>query len=138
MSSIVRPWLAELPWKEQAVVLCALRGCDAVAKEHPSKLLVRHLRSVILHNADRATHYMILCPPSLDTVRTLFAWGLSDCPMYFVMHLLHAVEVVGYRHPDRRVRTYFAQVYEIGCQALHLRRESLDEMEARLASQEAA
>lgn len=48
---VVRPWLADLTYKQQTVLLSAIRGCDGAAKEDMNKKFVRAYRSVLLHNA---------------------------------------------------------------------------------------
>jgi hypothetical protein len=53
-------------------------------------------------------------------------------PFHFQMHLMHAVEILGYKHPDHWTRTWWNGVYVRLVNSLHLHPESLDEMNDRL------
>ena len=48
------------------------------------------------------------------------------------MHLMHACEVIGYKHPDQNFREFFELVYRLIVYTLHLNTESCSEMDHRL------
>lgn len=48
---VIKPWVCSLSWKEQTVLLSALRGCDGVGKNDISKKIIRRVRNTVLHNA---------------------------------------------------------------------------------------
>lgn len=51
MGTVVKPWVNELPWKQQSALFSALRGPDNVLCPG-IKRIVRWLRSVTQNNAD--------------------------------------------------------------------------------------
>jgi hypothetical protein len=57
---------------------------------------------------------------------------LDALPHHFQLHFLHAVEILGYKHPDSRVRFFWRQVYVRLVHSLHLHPESEDELDSRL------
>jgi hypothetical protein len=38
MSSVIQPWVSEIPFMQQTVLLTAIRGSDGCPKRHPSKM----------------------------------------------------------------------------------------------------
>jgi hypothetical protein len=125
MSSVVRLWVSDLQWMCQTVLFCGLRGCDGVPKEDPSKPLTRALRSVVLNNARNDGSFMNLEPPE-DVP------NLDQYPYHWVGHIMHAVEIVGYCHPDKNVRAKWVPLYLKFCDALHLPPEPKEDMLKRL------
>lgn len=127
--SVVQPWVQGLQIKEQSVLLLSLRGCDTAAKEDPGKLVTRALRRVVLHNGHaKPGSFMYEGPLS-----ALHFVGADACPMHWYMHVVHAIEIVGYRHPIFDVSREFRRVYLEACVGLHLTPETLDEMDVRLS-----
>jgi hypothetical protein len=136
--SVVKDWLGALPFKQQSVVLIAVRGCDGLPKSDPSKALVRWYRRTVLNNADRPGSagfgtFMLAEAPSLDGPDVGFLDSPDHYPVHWLMHFLHGVEIVGYKHPEDEVRSYWSEVYRRGVRALHLNVETMGELDARLA-----
>jgi hypothetical protein len=48
------------------------------------------------------------------------------------MHFLYGAEIIGYKHPDEKVREYWGAVYRKGVTALHLNPETGDQLDKRL------
>lgn len=72
--------------------------------------------------------YMQDLPPS--------EWKQSDLghyPLHWVSHLMHAYEVVGYRHPDQTKRLSAFRIYRTLTEGLHLPMESQYTMIERLS-----
>jgi len=140
--SVVRPWLAECcSFKEQAVLLSALRGCDGIPKEDVSKKFTRKLRSVLFYPAminvmdSEVDKYMKTTISENDFVD--LKKGLDHYPMHWVMHFAHAAEIIGYKHPDGTIRNFWLTVYVgIVREGLHLNTESVEQLNARLGDQE--
>lgn len=57
---------------------------------------------------------------------------LDAIPHHFQLHLLHAAEIVGYKHPDRRVRGWWLQTYERLVHDMHLWPETEEQLDRRL------
>lgn len=128
--SVVQPWVAACSFKEQTVLLLALRGCDTVAKHSAGKAVTRALRRIVLKNA--------MTDPSAFMTDQPYAPGLDQgevdgAPHHWLMHLIHAAEVVGFRHPDSGLRASWRDWYVDACQQMHMSPETEAEMRARLA-----
>jgi hypothetical protein len=48
------------------------------------------------------------------------------------MHLMHAAEIIGYKHPDLRVRAWWRKFYERLAHDMHLWPESEEQLDRRL------
>lgn len=130
MKSVVKPWLAEkLNLKMQTVVLVALRGCDGLTKEDPSKRMVRALRATILENADTKTNFMDLLD---DEHAQDFLGSLDHYPVHWLTHFMHAAEIIGYYHPQTGPQLWWLGIYTGIVRALHLNVETKEELVLRL------
>lgn len=132
--SVFQEWLQLLTWKMQTVIITGLRGCDGLTKFDPSKHVSRSIRMAALKNADQSTTYMKHDMfEELAEAADKFVDDLDRYPVHFVMHMAHACEIIGYRHPEPGTRAQFSAVYNKIVWALHLRPESKESMEHRLA-----
>ncbi len=132
-SLVVQSWLSSLSWKMQTVLLSALRGCDGKHKEDASKPFTRKYRSVILHNAggvQTESKFMADFVSEADLIR--FCSNLDHYPMHWLVHFTHAVEIVGYYHPDREIKEFWFGVYKNIVDALHFNVESRAQLNWRL------
>lgn len=48
MPNVLQDWVQKLPYREQGVLVLALRGPDGVRKEHGAKNLVRAMRGCVM------------------------------------------------------------------------------------------
>lgn len=137
MSHVVKKWVSELPWKQQGVLLCACRGVDGFPKNHVSKPLTRLYRQTILNCADLQKAFSgdsfmgvgILSPDAADD---FIAFQLDSYPMHWLLHFTHAIEIIGYKHPDLNTRVYWMHLYVKIVKALHLNPETKDQLDFRL------
>lgn len=130
---VVQEWIEELPWKQQTVLLSAIRGCDGVSKHDPSKQFVRPLRGLILKNAEPDNENDTFMNHPKDDEVDKFAHRLDDYPMHWLVHFMHAVEIVGFKHPDREVRLWWNELYEeMVHEGFHLNPETKEQLDERL------
>lgn len=136
MKSVVRPWLSETcTFKQQTVLLSALRGGDGIPKEDRSKKFTRKLRNTLLYAADQASPttpgtFMYNVVTGEEIVE--FCNLLDHYPMHWLMHFIHAVEIVGYKHPKKEERAWWIWFYYQLCEGLHMHSESEAEVDQRL------
>ena len=136
MTSVVRLWLSErCTFKQQTVLLSALRGCDGMPKEDISKKFTRRLRNVLLLAADRSSPdtpgtFMYTAVTDEDIAR--FTNHLDHYPMHWLIHFTHAVEIVGYKHPFYNARQWWLTLYLAICAGLHLNPETEMSLDERL------
>lgn len=136
---------------QQTVLLTAIRGPDGIAKYGCVKMLLRWYRRCVLVSAlDDAvleTPYDrnggSFTGPSLPVVREDWEAPMDEIvseylrtqdalPFHFQMHLMHSAEILGYKHPNPRIATWWGRVYVRLVNSLHLRVEPLDDMDERL------
>lgn len=136
-TGVVRAWLHALPLRHQGVVVTAIRGCDGAPKEDPSKVLSSMVRRAILNPADpRETlnerGFFGFSKARINKELPDFLHSMDQYPLHFVMHLMHACEVIGYHHPSPDMRRFFVLVYRIMCHKFHVHPETADQMHERL------
>jgi len=132
---VLREWVDELPRREQGALVVALRGCDDAPKrpyDSPERQLVAYLRYVVMNPADEREvdiegGFMQSQPPA--------SWKASDFghyPQHWYAHLMHAFEVVGFRHPDGETAFTAIKIYLAFVNNLHLRPEQIGDFENRM------
>lgn len=129
---VVQPWVWGLSWKQQTTLLCALRGCDSVGKNDPTKNFIRGVRRAVLHNADESgnSDFMLADFCNGDIYR--FTKDIDRYPVHFLLHLVHAAEIIGYFHPNEACREIWNEFYLELVNAFHMRPESKEENIQRL------
>lgn len=141
--SVVQPWVNELSWKEQTVLFCALRGPDAGG----TKILkgwTRFIRKTVLENAAPKKTFMQNDPiPDIYMIAMTEPLALDMLPVHYLGHLMHALQVIAYRHPasadksdpNRAPGEIARDAYLQLCDYLHVQRETLADMTIRLADE---
>lgn len=146
--SVLQDWVAGLTFMQQTVLIAAVRGPDGMAKEHPVKTLLRWYRRCVLISAFDGKVLKTPYEPGggsftgpldltkdghIDQYVGLYLKHLDTLPIHAHFHLLHAAEIVGYKHPDDDVKEFWRTFYVTAVNALHLHPESEEEMDRRLA-----
>lgn len=102
MSSVLQPWVEQIPWKCQSILFSGLRGPDhALCRK--VKEVSRWMRKVSQKDADPSQSYM--APSSLPSPEEMEK-ELEHAPCHFVHHFADALRVIGLWHPDVEVRAY--------------------------------
>lgn len=149
MPSVVQNWVSNLTCMQQTVLLTAIRGPDGVNKEHPAKEILRWLRrSILLSAFDRRVLEDPYEPGGgsftgpqwrpLDDAADAYFDSVDAIPHHFQMHLMHAAEILGYKHPDESHRNWWNRFYLHYVNALHLQPETEQQLDCRLGDNEAA
>jgi len=134
--SVVKPWLSLCSLKQQTVLLSALRGCDGKMKEDYSKPFTRKLRGVLLFNAGGIqTAGKFMADFVGGTEITKFVSNLDHYPMHWLLHFLHAAEIIGYKHPEKEIREWWFFLYKEITNAIHLNIETEKQLDERLADE---
>lgn len=136
MKSVLQDWVMELPLREQGTLLTCIRGCDLTPKlplDSMERRLVGALRYAIMHPADPREvdivgAFFVSTPP-----RNFRASGIGHYPLHWVSHVMHAAEVIAFRHPDGWTRDDWYQIYYAFVHALHLQPESREDFITRLS-----
>lgn len=155
--SVLQDWVMELGLRHQGVLLGAVRGCDSVPKEDAAKAVTRCLRGTFLRSyhpwpssfIDRVTYERMGSPEEgADVARgalrrtalikrmEAFFRNCDHHPQHYVAHLMHAAEIVGYKHPDGAVRDDWLWFYRNLIHGLHVGEETEEELDQRLGATE--
>lgn len=138
MVSILQNWVENLSLRYQGVLLSGIRGCDFATKEDSSKKLIRAYRGYILISFDKKPTSFIeyIDIKELKERMIFFLKDFDHYPMHYITHLLYASEIIGYKHPDKKIRKIWHWFYKSFVYLLHLRPESKIKMEKRLEATE--
>jgi hypothetical protein len=148
-----REWVMRLPLREQGTLMAGIRGCDAVSDffwyvvdqdgrptgqvqttRHPTKYIVAALRYAVgtPHDPREVDTPGAFMASQLPDVETWPVKCLDDLPLHFVMHLLHAIEVIAYRGPHEVFGGWLTLYYRI-CNHMHVIPEDRARMIERLS-----
>lgn len=147
MASVLQDWTMELPLREQGVLLTAVRGADNGPKEWgpdgqvidtPARQLTGWIRWAFMVPHDprevgKVGSFMLDQPPI-----PLKPSAFGHLPLHFYSHALHALQVIGVRHPDDKTRWLAGHMYGVMVEGLHLRPEPDQAMIDRLSEDRVA
>lgn len=158
---VLQDWVIQLTMMQQTVLLTAIRGPDGVPKYNPVKLLWRWYRRCVLLSvmdgrviidpvrqlggsftgpsvmgedcsmeepADGSPIWAIAMNKIVDT----YLREIDGLPHHCHMHLMHAVEILGYKHPDAKIRKWWNTVYLRFTKDMHLQPETEADLDERL------
>ncbi len=154
--SVLQDWLYWIPLMQQTVLLTAVRGPDGVQKYGSVKNLLRWYRRCILVSAldnevldnpqdvrggsftgpsiqGTAPQLKDHWQSAMNQVVSEYIHAVDAMPLHFHMHLIHAIQILGYKHPDPTTRSWWHQVYRRLVSLFHLHPETEEEMDFRLA-----
>lgn len=155
---VTQTWTHDLKLMQQTVLLTAIRGPDGIPKYHPVKFLLRwYRRCVLLSAIDKnvwldpysrgggsftGPSYVVNGTPKQDWEIDMnlivgdYLRSLDELPHHFQLHFLHAVEIIGYKHPDQRIREWWHTVYLTLVNDMHLNPETEKQLDYRLSDSE--
>lgn len=154
MPTATQEWTHALSVMQQSVLLGAIRGPDGLPKYGSVKNLLRWYRRCVLisamdgkvldnpfdSNGGSFTGPSIeVChapdgawEAAMDGIVGQYLRDLDAIPHHFQLHLLHAAEIVGYKHPDPRIRSWWCGVYHRLVHDMHLWPETPEQLDRRL------
>jgi hypothetical protein len=154
--SVLQDWTNTLSFMMQSVLICATRGPDGIRKDHPVKVLIRFLRrSFLICAFDGKVRWSPyeegggsftgplnlqgLGPSEghIDKFPEIYLRHVDELPHHFQLHLMHAAEILGYKHPDDDVRRFWLGFYRAIVNDAHLNPETEEQMDRRLGDNEA-
>jgi len=72
----------------------------------------------------------------MDTVVKEYLDSIDSLPHHFHLHFLHAIEILGYKHSDERIRVWWNKTYNRLAHDMHLVVENEMTLDARLNDDE--
>ena len=157
MASVMQEWTKNLTLMQQSVLITAVRGADGLEKNHVSKQMNRWLRRSFMKMA--FTGKAVLRPDTLgggsftgpsinectsdearwrnmDHLLDLYLSKVDEIPHHYQLHIMHAAEILGYKHPDDWVRKWWNYCYRRLVNDAHLNVETEEVMDRRLGDNE--
>lgn len=142
--TILLSWVTELGLRHQGVLVSAMRGCDTAPRHDPSKLIQRLLRGAVLvphiGKYGNPKTYITIEPNELEWWKQAnqFLRNWDHYPNHYVIHFLHATEIIGYKGPIETpvFADRWLKFYNISCHAFHLKSETETELDERLNANE--
>lgn len=141
--SMVQDWVTELGLRHQGTLFTGVRGCDTAPKHDVTKPLMRAIRFAIFVAFDpreltEPKGFMYYTPESFaETVRD-FSKSMDHYPSHFVWHAIHAIEVIGYKHPNIILRDSFSHAYRLLVGKFYVNPETEEQMDERLTEDRVA
>lgn len=149
---VTQEWTHSLSLMQQSVLLTAIRGPDGLPKYGAIKSLLRWFRrctlvsafeGCVLTNPGNAGGGSFTGPSielrlrngweaDMDIHVSQYLRELDAIPHHFQLHFMHAVEIVGYKHPEERNRRWWHSVYVRLVHDMHLHPETERELDERL------
>jgi hypothetical protein len=141
MASVLQDWVQNLGLRFQGVLVSGVRGCDVSPRHDLSKIVARIYRAEILrtHAGDPKQSKSFILHMEVPAARERMQTFLEDCdhyPLHYIMHFVHAAEILGYYHPDPERRDLWNSFYREACKKFHLRPESKTDLDKRLEAPE--
>lgn len=88
---------------------------------------------VVFHPTDEKDyHIMNKLGADMQPIISEYIRASDELPHHFQTHFMHAIQIVGYKHPDLYIREFWLQVYRRIVNNLHLHPETEKEMDLRL------
>jgi hypothetical protein len=75
---------------------------------------------------------------TFDQVRGVYLRHVDEMPHHFQLHLMHAAQIIGYKHPSNIVRQWWCDFYLMIVNDAHLFPETEKQMDERLGDCEAS
>lgn len=142
-NSVLQDWVHDLTLMQQSVLITSTRGPDGIKKDHIAKVLLRWLRRCYLLSAfdrcvlsdpydKRGGSFTGPCTVPLDFATEEYLRCIDEIPHHFHLHFMHAAEILGYKHPDSSIKTFWLSFYHSIVKDAHLHPEPEEEMDKRL------
>jgi len=150
---VLQDWVLELSMMQQSVLLTAVRGPDGIEKNHISKQLLRWYRRCVLYAAFEkrvfSTPYASgggsftgpsYTPtalehdwrPTMSLIVGEYLQHVDELPHHFQLHMMHAAEIIGYKHWDTSISQWWRDTYYRMVEDMHVWPETEAQMDERL------
>lgn len=137
MASVLQDWVMNLGLREQGTLLTCIRGCDLVPKfplDSPERTLTAFVRYAVMVPFDvREVDSEPGCFMQSKISDDFRASSLGHYPHHWVMHLMHALQIIGYRSPYSIVQSQARKTYYKIISSMHVNAETVEQMEIRLS-----
>lgn len=129
----------EIGLRQQGVIVSAVRGCDTLPKNHVMKTYTRALRAdtLVSHSPNPSSFFKPLTHAEFMDHLPVLKKNTDELPLHYVLHFLHASEVLAFHHPLVERRGCWNMLYLSMVKWMHLNPETPEQLSARLDADEA-
>lgn len=161
--SVFQDWVCRLTFMQQSVLSEMIRGPDGFRKFHPVKPMMKWFRRCAVisafdgrpltnpYESGGGSFTGPSCDPppinvndsvqywqdQMDHVWDLFMAEMDEMPIHFWLHLMHAIEIMGYKHSDDVIRSWWQGKYVRMVHSMHVWPETQAELDMRLGDNRA-
>ena len=139
--TVLQDWVIDLPLRFQGTLLTAVRGCDSEPKQwtktgvaySPGRRLTAFIRFCFMNPADvrevdREEGAFFMSRPPYNCKPSEF----GHLPQHWYSHVMHALEIIGYYHPNKNIAKQACELYFKFVKNLHLNIETKEQQYVRL------
>lgn len=134
--SVLQDWVCDLPLRQQGTLLTAIRGCDLTPKfplDSTERNLTAFVRYAVMNPFDsREIDKEAGCFMQSVIKVNFKPSAFGHYPLHYVMHLIHALQIIAYSHHNLDVKIMAYDAYSAFVDSFHLKQETIQEMTARL------
>lgn len=155
--NVLQKWVTEnCTLMQQTVLLGIVRGPDNTAKYHPVKPVLRWYRRCLLLSAldgevisnphdkrggsftgpsylfEDPEQYGFSWEQEMKPVVDNFMQTMDEMPIHYWLHMMHAIEIMGYKHSDLRIKQWWRGFYVRMVHAMHVYPETEEQLDKRL------
>lgn len=134
-TTVLQSWLERIPIRMQSTLLLGLRGPDTHCAPNV-KRITRWMRGVSFKpgNPMNVDEFMDQgLGMGFIKEKGPVAKELEFCSQHYYAHLMHALEVIAYRHSDAEVASQAFDMYFTMCYLMHVPHEDQQYFEVRLS-----
>lgn len=136
---VLQKWVGELSLRYQGVLVACIRGSDVSEKHDSSKMINRGLRRAVMNMFDTRElkmpgEFFSATDYEIEKAMLDFLKDHDKYPHHYMMHVIHASEIIGYEHPNLVFRSLFMTFYNRMCHAFHMNPETREQLKTRLES----
>lgn len=138
---IIQDWVCGLGIRMQGTLMTGVRGCDTSPREGTDKTLARIFRGLIFnaHCGDhrKAKSFIVHAErEEIMHVMDAFIRSHDHLPHHYIMHTIHAWQIIACFHPSYGISTAAHHFYSRMCRSMHMKPETVRELILRLEASE--
>lgn len=123
-------------WYRRCVLLSAFDGRALINPFEPgggsfTGPIVENLSGPLFEAMPHDVQHNMRCD-ALQKACDDFIDSRDELPAHYTTHIMHAAEIIGYKHPDAKMREFWCEFYKRLVHALHLWPETETQLDERL------
>lgn len=130
-STILQSWLSSLNNQQQLLCLLALRQCDTISCDDPMRIISNDYSKVILKEFDKSSIQDIDDDKNFRKISSQVCDSWYHYPISFYKSFMLGCMVIGYKHPDVKIKRKWFNLYVKMAETLSLTILSEEDLDNR-------